>query len=127
MRDWEGPMTKSGLMRIIASRLGHMSARDVEIVVNTLFTAMTDALVKGDRIEIRRFGSFTVRKRQQRKGRNPKTGDLIGVPAKRVPFFTAGNELRERVNHGAVHDVDDRSRPRHDSASRDDASQHIQP
>ena len=120
-------MTKSGLMRIIASRLGHLSARDVEIVVNTLFAAMTDALVQGDRIEIRRFGSFTVRKRQQRNGRNPKTGELIGVPAKRVPFFTAGNELRDRVNHGGEHSADDSRPSRHDSASHEDASQGVQP
>jgi integration host factor subunit beta len=122
-------MTKSGLMRIIASRLGHLSARDVEIVVNTLFDAMTDALVRGDRIEIRRFGSFTVRKRQERKGRNPKTGELIGVPAKRVPFFTAGNELRERVNHG-THPADEDEDPsldrRHD-ALHDDHSHGAQP
>jgi integration host factor subunit beta len=120
-------MTKSGLMRIIASRLGHLSARDVEIVVNTLFAAMTDALVKGDRIEIRRFGSFTVRKRQERKGRNPKTGELIGVPSKRVPFFTAGNELRERVNHGGEHDADDSPSLRRDIASLDDASHSAPP
>lgn len=93
-------MTKSGLIAVIAARLKHLSTRDVEVVVNTLFGAMTDALDVGDRIEIRGFGSFTVRKRRGRTGRNPKTGNAIGVPAKRVPFFTVGNELRERVNHG---------------------------
>lgn len=80
----------------------HLSARDVEIVVNTIFDSMTDALGKGDRIEIRGFGSFSVRHRRARQGRNPKTGDSIAVPPKRVPFFTVGHELRERVNEGRL-------------------------
>ena len=95
-------MTKSGLTTLVAARLKHLSARDVEIVINTLFAAMSEALCAEQRIEIRGFGSFTVRRRQRRLGRNPKTGAAVGVPAKRVPFFTVGNELRERVNLGAI-------------------------
>src|SRR5688572_7572179 len=94
-------MTKSSLIQVIASKMPHLSARDVEIVVNTMFDAMTEALCKNDRIEIRGFGSFSIRHRRARTGRNPKTGESISVPAKRVPFFTVGHELRERVNAGA--------------------------
>lgn len=94
-------MTKSGLMEIIALRMAHLPARDIEVVINTVFDTMTEALGKGDRIEIRGFGSFSVRHRRARTGRNPKTGTTIDVPPKRVPFFTVGHELRERVNAGA--------------------------
>ena len=67
-----------------------------------MFDAMTGALRHGHRIEIRGFGSFSVRHRRSRQGRNPKTGELIDVPAKRVPFFTVGHELRQRVNEGRL-------------------------
>jgi integration host factor subunit beta len=93
-------MTKSGLIQVVAAKMPHLSARDVEIVVNTIFDSMTNALKVGDRIEIRGFGSFSVRHRRARQGRNPKTGDSIAVPPKRVPFFTVGHELRNRVNEG---------------------------
>lgn len=93
-------MTKSELIRAVAERMPHLPARDLEVVVNTIFDTMTDALRIGDRIEIRGFGSFTVRNRRSRTGRNPKTGETIHVPAKRVPFFTVGHELRQRVDEG---------------------------
>lgn len=93
-------MTKSGLIEAVAARMPHLAQRDLEVVVNTMFDAMTHALAMGDRIEIRGFGSFSVRHRRSRQGRNPKTGELIDVPAKRVPFFTVGHELKERVNDG---------------------------
>lgn len=95
-------MTKSGLIQAIAARMPHLSARDVEIVVNTIFDSMTSALQTGDRIEIRGFGSFSVRHRRARMGRNPKTGESIAVPPKRVPFFTVGHDLKERVNDGRL-------------------------
>ena len=76
-----------------------MPAADVEVVVNTMFDSMAGALEGGDRIEIRGFGSFSVRHRDARVGRNPKTGETIQVPNKRVPFFTVGNELRDRINN----------------------------
>ena len=91
-------MTKSELIQAIAARLQHLPARDVEVVVNTMFDSMTSALQGGDRIEIRGFGSFSVRHRRSRQGRNPKTGESISVPSKRVPFFTVGHELKQRIN-----------------------------
>lgn len=94
-------MTKSELIEAITAQVAHLPARDVEIVINTIFDTMTEALGVGDRIEIRGFGSFSVRHRRARTGRNPKTGAAIDVPPKRVPFFTVGHELRERVNEGA--------------------------
>ena len=95
-------MTKSGLVEALAAKMPHLSQRDLEVVVNTLFDAMTDALGTDDRIEIRGFGSFSVRERRSRTGRNPKTGALIEVPAKRVPFFTVGQDLKDRVDRGGT-------------------------
>lgn len=97
-------MTKSELIQTIATRLQHLPARDVEVVVNTMFDSMTGALQGGDRIEIRGFGSFSVRHRRSRQGRNPKTGETISVPEKRVPFFTVGHELKKRINGSAGHE-----------------------
>lgn len=91
-------MTKSELIQAVAQRLPHLSTRDVEIVVNTIFNSLTTVLQRGERIEIRGFGSFSVRHRRARLGRNPKSGESIEVPAKRVPFFTVGHELKERVD-----------------------------
>jgi len=93
-------MTKSGLIEAITGHMAHLPGKDVEVVVNTIFDTMTAALSSGERIEIRGFGSFSVRHRRARTGRNPKTGVAIDVPPKRVPFFTVGHELRERVNEG---------------------------
>lgn len=93
-------MTKSELIRAVSEKMPHLPARDLEIVVNTIFDTMTGALRVGDRIEIRGFGSFTVRQRRARTGRNPKTGETIEVPAKRVPFFTVGHDLKKRVDDG---------------------------
>lgn len=93
-------MTKSGLIEAVVAQMPHLSQRDAEVIVNTMFDQMTEALVCGDRIEIRGFGSFSVRHRRARTGRNPKTGGLISVPEKRVPFFTVGHSLKERVNRG---------------------------
>ena len=93
-------MNKSDLIEELAKRLPNLAARDVEVIVNTIFDSMTEALVGGDRIEIRGFGSFEVRLRKPRVGRNPKTGQSVNVGERRVPFFKVGKELRERVNHG---------------------------
>jgi len=92
-------LNKSDLIEAIGKKLQNLAARDVEIIVNTIFDGMTDALAKGDRIEIRGFGSFEVRVRKPRTGRNPKSGASVDVGARRVPFFKAGRELREMVNH----------------------------
>jgi integration host factor subunit beta len=93
-------LNKSDLIEVVGKKLPNLAARDVEVIVNTIFDSMTDALVKNDRIEIRGFGSFEVRVRQPRRGRNPKTGEAVDVAEHRVPFFKTGRELREMVNHG---------------------------
>lgn len=106
-------MTKSQLILLVAGRYPALSKKDVELVVNTIFDSMTQALVKGERIEIRGFGSFSVKKRESREGRNPKTGDRVLVPEKYTPFFTVGKELKARVDalppdfFGAEDDDDD--------------------
>ena len=91
-------MTKSELVEIIADAQGEITRREAEVVVNTVFTAIGDALAKGDRVELRGFGSFTTRQRRPRLGRNPKSGVSVTVPAKVVPHFKPGKELRERVD-----------------------------
>lgn len=91
-------MTKSELIAILASRYPQLAVRDTDIAVKTVLDAMTQALVKGQRIEIRGFGSFSLSKRAPRVGRNPKSGETVMVPGKQVPHFKAGKELRERVD-----------------------------
>jgi integration host factor subunit beta len=90
-------MTKSDLIERVALRVPHISKKDTETVVNTIFEIMTDCLRRGDRIEIRGFGSFQVKVREAREGRNPKTGEEVKIPAKRTPFFKVGKELKERI------------------------------
>jgi len=94
-------LNKSDLIEVLSKRLPNLAGRDVEVIVNTVFESMTDSLRKGDRIEIRGFGSFEVRVRKPRIGRNPKTGQAVEVGERLVPFFKVGKELRERVNRGA--------------------------
>jgi integration host factor subunit beta len=91
-------VNKSDLIESLTQRLSNLPAKDIEIIVNTIFDSMTTALSQGDRIEIRGFGSFEVRVRQPRLGRNPKTGESVDVGLRKVPFFKVGKELRERVN-----------------------------
>jgi integration host factor subunit beta len=91
-------MTKSELIARLAERNPRLVARDADEAVNTMLEAMTDALAGGQRIEIRGFGSFALNYRPPRVGRNPKSGDRVQVPAKYVPHFKAGKELRERVD-----------------------------
>ena len=93
-------MNKSELIQIVATRLPNLAAKDVEIIINNIFDCMTDSLQKGGRIEIRGFGSFEVRERKPRLGRNPKTGQNVEVGLRKVPFFKVGKELKERVNNG---------------------------
>ena len=90
-------MTKSQLIETVASKLQNVSKKDIEIIVDTIFSCMTDALTRDERIEIRGFGSFVSKVRDAREGRNPKTGEKVHVPRKRTPFFTVGKELKERV------------------------------
>jgi integration host factor subunit beta len=91
-------MTKSDLIERVATRVPHISKKDTEVVVNTIFDSMTEALRRGSRIEIRGFGSFQVKIREAREGRNPKTGEEVRIPAKRTPFFKVGKELKERID-----------------------------
>ena len=90
-------MTKSELIEAITTR-GEITKARAELVVNCVFDTMTDALKAGEGIEIRGFGSFTVRPYKSYTGRNPRTGQSVDVPAKRLPFFKVGKELREIVN-----------------------------
>jgi len=93
-------VTKSELVAAVAEAREDLTRKHAELVVNTIFDSMKDALRDGDRIEIRGFGSFQVRTRASRMGRNPKTGEPVAIAEKRVPFFKVGKELRERVNGG---------------------------
>jgi integration host factor subunit beta len=94
-------MTKADLVDKVTA-LGDLTRRDGEIIVDTLFESVIGALKSGDKIEIRGFGSFRTRQRNARIGRNPKTGDKVDVPAKRVPFFKPSKELRDSVNPDGV-------------------------
>lgn len=91
-------MTKHDLIEEVARHFPRYSRRDAEVIVNSVFDSMAEALHQGERIEIRGFGSFVVKQRQAREGRNPKTGRLVSVPSKRVPFFKVGKELKLRVD-----------------------------
>ena len=91
-------MTKSDLIARLAERFPQLVAKDADFVVKMILDAMSEALAKGDRIEIRGFGSFSLNYRPPRVGRNPKSGDKVSVPEKWVPHFKAGKELRERVD-----------------------------
>lgn len=91
-------MTRSELVAEIASANPHLLLKDVELIVYTIFDELSEALARGDRIELRGFGAFIVKKRNARAGRNPRTGETVSVDEKVVPFFKAGKELRERVN-----------------------------
>src|SRR3954447_5081150 len=90
-------MTKADLVEKV-TRLGDLTRRDGEIIVETIFDSVIRALQGGDKIEIRGFGSFRIRQRNPRIGRNPKTGERVEVPAKRVPYFKPSKELRDLVN-----------------------------
>ncbi|MBU3657586.1 MAG: integration host factor subunit beta [Rhodocyclaceae bacterium] len=91
-------MTKSELIALLAERFPQLVAKDAELAVKVILDAMTEALARGDRIEIRGFGSFSLNHRPPRVGRNPRSGERVDVPEKWVPHFKAGKELRERVD-----------------------------
>jgi integration host factor beta subunit len=94
-------MTKREIIEELLARRQELSHRQAETVVNAVFDAMAGVLEKGERIEIRGFGSFAVKQRRARQGRNPKTGAVVEVDAKRIPFFRAGKDLRLEVNGAA--------------------------
>jgi len=93
-------MTKSELIQRLAEANPHLYLRDVERIVTTIFDEITDALAQGDRVELRGFGAFSVKERGSRTGRNPRTGDAVDVPAKYIPYFKTGKQLREKLNAG---------------------------
>ncbi len=91
-------MIRSELIQKIADENPHLYQRDVERIVNTVFEEVTDAMSRGDRVELRGFGAFSVKKRDARIGRNPRTGETVQVEEKCVPFFKTGKLLRDRLN-----------------------------
>ncbi len=91
-------MTKSELILRLAELNPHLYQRDVERIVTTIFEEVTEALARGDRVELRGFGAFSVKDRDPRVGRNPRTGEAVKVERKRTPFFKTGKQLRERLN-----------------------------
>ncbi len=95
-------MTKSELIELLARKQSHLAYKDVELAVKSLLEQMSDALAKGQRIEIRGFGSFSLHFRPPRVGRNPKTGESVELKGKYVPHFKPGKELRERVDQGRL-------------------------
>ena len=91
-------MTKSDLIKRLAEANPHLYVRDLERIVGRVFEEIGAALARGDRVELRGFGAFSVRVRAERVGRNPRTGDEVAVPNKVVPYFKTGKELRDRLN-----------------------------
>lgn len=91
-------MTRSELVQILAEKNPHLYLRDIETIVDTFFEDITQALVKGDRVELRGFGAFSAKNREARVGRNPRTGESVNVDAKALPFFKTGKALREKLN-----------------------------
>ena len=98
-------MTKSDLIQRLAERNPHLYLRDIEKIVDTIFEEITQALVDGNRVELRGFGAFSVKSRDARMGRNPRTGESVHVEAKRLPFFKTGKGLRERLNGASGSDA----------------------
>ena len=91
-------MTKSELISKITSKNSYLYHKDVYKIIDTLFNSVTKALKDGDRVELRGFGSFTTKLRNARIGRNPKTGDPVAIPQKKMPFFKMGKSMKERIN-----------------------------
>ena len=91
-------MTKSELIEIIAEKNPHLQLQDVERVVAIIFEEISDALVRGDKVAMRGFGTFLVKERKPRTGRNPRTGDSVEVPLKRVPFLKTGKKIHQLLN-----------------------------
>jgi integration host factor subunit beta len=96
--DQGNVMTKSELILRLAELNPHLFQRDVERIVSTIFDEVAKALARGDRVELRGFGAFSVKRRAQRTGRNPRTGEAVDVAAKAIPYFKTGKQLRDRLN-----------------------------
>lgn len=91
-------MTKSELIARLAERNPHLYQRDIERIVSTIFDEISSALARGDRVELRGFGAFSVKRREARLGRNPRTGESVDVSEKAVPYFKTGKQLRDMLN-----------------------------
>jgi len=91
-------MTKSELVEAVASKVQNFSRKDIEVIVDTIFQSMSDSLSSGDKVEIRGFGSFKIKEREGRQGRNPKSGENIFIEPKTVANFKGGKVIRERIN-----------------------------
>ena len=98
-------MTKSELIEVITAQQKQLSSKDVELAVKTMIEQMANTLAQGNRIEIRGFGSFSLHYRAPRIGRNPKTGETVGLAGKYVPHFKPGKELKDRVNSGLLKEM----------------------
>ncbi|MCR9212874.1 MAG: integration host factor subunit beta [Proteobacteria bacterium] len=94
-------MIKSELITLLAENNPHLYQRDVERIVTTIFDEISNALARGDRVELRGFGAFSTKERAERIGRNPRTGEAVKVDKKYVPYFKCGKELRDRLNADA--------------------------
>jgi len=92
-------MTKSELIRALAKKHPHLFQKDTTALIDTILSEITDALSSGDRVELRGFGSFSVRERKPRQARNPKTNEVVNLPSRKVTYFRAGKELREKVDN----------------------------
>jgi integration host factor subunit beta len=113
-------MTKSELIAQLAVSNPHLRGPDVELIVATIFDCITGALACGERVELRGFGAFTVKRRDARAGRNPRTGEVVSVDEKAVPYFKAGKDLRGRVNRGGRGDGQSPSRTKKEPAILDE-------
>lgn len=91
-------MTKAELIDALVDKVDRLTKKEAELIVNVVLGSIASSLATGDKVELRGFGSFKVKERRAREGRNPKTGERVSVEAKRVPYFKAGKELRDRVN-----------------------------
>ena len=100
--DQGNAMTKSELILRLAELNPHLFQRDVERIVSTIFDEVAKALARGDRVELRGFGAFSVKRRAHRTGRNPRTGEAVDVAAKAIPYFKTGKQLRDRLNTAAA-------------------------
>ena len=98
----EPALTRSDLIAELAASHPHLRVADVELIVATIFDQITGALARGERVELRGFGAFTVKQRNARIGHNPRTGEEVPVDEKTVPFFKAGKEMRGRLNRGGM-------------------------
>ena len=99
LRKVARPMTKSELIAYLAAQHPHLYQRDVERIVSTVFDEITSALCRGDRVELRGFGAFSIKQRGSRIGRNPRTGEAVQVAAKSIPYFKTGKNLRAKLNN----------------------------